>query len=904
MRKFLTCLLAIFTIGGGLSLLLADAQNVEGHGDGHGGRAWAAGSRCVNPNHFNDRHSGTAIGTNHEDFDGPAYTTGAGKGSGSVVDVEASSEYVSQWEAVVSWKATGYDNNNDTWACQPYAYVIQRKIGNGNWEHWESERRYPATVKSSKWTGVLGGQAGYSKDTTSELNNLSGLTNVYYRVCGIAENAYETYMASSQTASDLATFTGALDSCVTSNAVTLGGTPWEPTLSRTNTNTFNEGSGSISIALQSSPVPTERITKKIRWTVNSVEGACSVATGDSGEVDLSFPTSGAVVLSLANPNNPESAFVDDCRVSYRLEQLSYSNAWSSAGSINVYVRDTSPVSVKYSTENTDPRILSEDGGTNISPQTADNNAPLWPNQLAIRVSVNGATASDPSSDCPSLAQFTQALEITPYGGASSDDYHLSSGLEMAFGGGFNCSRQFIFQLNNDNDVESSEGVSVRFVALRHNQSGSNANASLLSGSWGSSRTFSLSFIDENDDGKVGVGLARSAYSARAGDPLTVRVHGYDYNDQAGSSECDSNSSGVAVGLKVKLYDPADSSGSPLVSEDAEVRHSCYDDVTLQIPSSAASALEIRIENIGGKGKALSNNTADLTVLADNTNLVVPSTLTVDEGTSSSVSLRLSARPTSDVTVTVSGSLTGDVTVSPGLSSTLTFTTSNWSTSQSLTVTAAQDSDTSDSVSTLNFTAASTDTRYNGEKASLKITANDDDSPSIAFTSFPHPVLSRDDKVAVKVTFPTYDSSQDACYIYWIELYTERSNLTLEDNGYQAADTLSTWFYVPYDPNTDTWTVEETYSGSTLLYREYTDSYNQVAFRHYENGQDSVFTWNDPTPDYAQGGTIKFYSIGSRVQCNDGNSASSSPPRPSGTDAEKQASCSADARCRWVNYTVD
>ncbi|MYB40071.1 hypothetical protein F4X86_02235 [Candidatus Saccharibacteria bacterium] len=904
MRKYwYTPPLAFLVIGSGLVALLIGAQSAEGHGDGHGGRAWEAGSRCVSPSHFDNRHSGTAIGTNHEDFDGPAYTAGAGRGSGPVVDVRAESEYVSQWEATVSWKATGYDNTSETWACQPYAYVIQRKIGTGNWEHWESERRYPATIESSKRHGVLGGQAGYSKDSSTDLNSLSGLADITYRVCGIAKSPYETYMDSSQTTSDLATFTAALDSCVTSNTVTLGGVPWEPTFTRTNADTFNEGNGSISIALQSSPAPSERITKTIRWTANIVDGACDVSKNDSGEVDISFPTNGVGILSLANPNVPESAFVDDCRINYSLQQKSYSNTWSSAGSVEVYVRDRSPVSIKYSTENTDPRILSENGSANISPQTADNGATLWPNQLAIRVSVNGATATDPSANCPSLAQFTQILEITPYGGASSDDYRLSD-TEKAFGGGFSCSRQFVFELNDDSNVESSEGVSVRFAPLRHNQSASNANTSLLSGSWGSSTAFSLSFIDENDDGKVGVGLGRSSYSARAGDPLTVRVHGYDHGGRAGSSECDTNSFGAAVGLKVKLYDPADSSGTSLLSEDAEVRYSCYDDVTLQIPDNAASTLEVRLENVGSRGKALSNDTASLTVLTDNTNLVVPSALTLDEGTSSSVSLRLSARPTADVTVTISGSLRGDITVSPGLSSTLTFTPSNWSSYRSLTVTAAQDLNTSDSVSTLDFTAASTDTRYDGETASLTIRSDDDDSPHIAFTSFPQPVLHRDDKVAVKVTFPAYDSGQDACYIYWIELYTERSNLTLEDNGYPAADTISTWFYVPYDPEDDAWTVEETYSGSTLLYRDYTDSYNQVTFRHYENGQDSVFTWNDPTPSYAQGGTIKFYSIGSRVQCNDGNSASTGTPRPSGTDAEKRASCQADARCRWVGYTVD
>ena len=69
--------------------------------------------------------------------------------------------------------------------------------------------------------------------------------------------------------------------------------------------------------------------------------------------------------------------------------------------------------------------------------------------------------------------------------------------------------------------------------------------------------------------------------------------------------------------------------------------------------------------------------------------VSETTLTVDEGGRGSYTVRLNTQPTSDVVINVTKSGSPDVTVSPA---TLTFTTSNWSTAQTVTVAAAQDAD--------------------------------------------------------------------------------------------------------------------------------------------------------------------------------------------------------------------
>ena len=111
---------------------------------------------------------------------------------------------------------------------------------------------------------------------------------------------------------------------------------------------------------------------------------------------------------------------------------------------------------------------------------------------------------------------------------------------------------------------------------------------------------------------------------------------------------------------------------------------------------------------------------------------------------------------------------------------------------------------------------------------------------------------------------------------------------------------------PYDPDTLYWRVEETRdSNQNLLYREYSANDREYVFRHYEDGRDSIFTWNDDTPSYAQGGTIQFYALGSTTSCNDVSKAWVSMPQPAGvTDAERRSSCRSDSNCQWVNYTVD
>ena len=116
--------------------------------------------------------------------------------------------------------------------------------------------------------------------------------------------------------------------------------------------------------------------------------------------------------------------------------------------------------------------------------------------------------------------------------------------------------------------------------------------------------------------------------------------------------------------------------------------------------------------------------ASVTVSVEDTDrgLVVPAALTVAEGGSGEYTVALAAEPSGPVTVTVSGHSGTDVSLN---ASSLTFTTGNWETAQTVTVTAAEDdADAVNDVVTLAHAASGGD--YGGVTAALTVTVADNE----------------------------------------------------------------------------------------------------------------------------------------------------------------------------------
>ena len=107
------------------------------------------------------------------------------------------------------------------------------------------------------------------------------------------------------------------------------------------------------------------------------------------------------------------------------------------------------------------------------------------------------------------------------------------------------------------------------------------------------------------------------------------------------------------------------------------------------------------------------------------------TLSVVEGGSGSYTVRLAFQPTTSVTVDVTGG--GDVTVGPP---SLTFTADTWETPQTVTVRAAEDTDTVDDAQTITHAVDSDNApEYVGLSIdSVAVTVTDDDEPEVTVSS--------------------------------------------------------------------------------------------------------------------------------------------------------------------------
>ena len=107
---------------------------------------------------------------------------------------------------------------------------------------------------------------------------------------------------------------------------------------------------------------------------------------------------------------------------------------------------------------------------------------------------------------------------------------------------------------------------------------------------------------------------------------------------------------------------------------------------------------------------------------------------VGEGGTGSYTVVLDSQPSGAVTVTAASADVGAVTVTPTV---LTFTTGNWDTAQTVTVTAEQDNDADDESVDVSYTAASTDTAYNGlagDVVTVTVTDNDDAGVTIVLAA--------------------------------------------------------------------------------------------------------------------------------------------------------------------------
>ena len=103
---------------------------------------------------------------------------------------------------------------------------------------------------------------------------------------------------------------------------------------------------------------------------------------------------------------------------------------------------------------------------------------------------------------------------------------------------------------------------------------------------------------------------------------------------------------------------------------------------------------------------------------------------------------LASEPSGNVTVTATSGDTGAVTVSP---MSLTFTTGNWATAQTVTVTAVQDDNADDETVEVSHMVASTDDAVYDAVTAAGVSVDVDDDDTAGVSAVPDRVLRRVDE---------------------------------------------------------------------------------------------------------------------------------------------------------------
>lgn len=308
------------------------------------------------------------------------------------------------------------------------------------------------------------------------------------------------------------------------------------------------------------------------------------------------------------------------------------------------------------------------------------------------------------------AELTITLTPTQQGGITADDYAglpatLTFALEDAEQNLYAYQATFTFEATEDEDDDDGESLLLQITGLP---------AGFETGDHGSTV---LRIQDEIPEAS----FASTSYQAAEGSGVQVAL---DLTSKPGVE--------VTVPLVVTPQGgigDGDYSGIPaeLVFGTNDTRKTFTFTAAQDTLDDDGESVLVELGDLPEEITTGTNTSTTLSVTDDDDLGVVvdPTALTIDEGSTGTYRVSLSALPQGDVTVTVTEPASSDITVDPG---TLTFTTSNWSSPQTVTVTAGQDDDNDDDTGTITHSAASPgDSDYDGiTVAGVDVTTEDDD----------------------------------------------------------------------------------------------------------------------------------------------------------------------------------
>ena len=318
----------------------------------------------------------------------------------------------------------------------------------------------------------------------------------------------------------------------------------------------------------------------------------------------------------------------------------------------------------------------------------------------------GSTTVTATLDHASTAATTVTISVTPVSPATSSDYELSTNTTLTIAAGATSSTGTvkITAVDNDRD-EPDKTITV--------------SGTYLTPTPPELRLTSVTLTIEDDEDEPTVTLDVSPKSISENGGSTAVTATLDHASIAATTvtisatpQSPATSADYKLSTTTMLTIAAGattSTGTVMITAVDNDRDE--PDKTITVSGSAANSQGIT-----------SPSDVTLTITDDDkVAITAPASVPVTEGSSTDFPVALSSQPTGTVTVTVTGHSGTDLTPNPLV---LTFTDRNWSASQPVHLTAAEDGDVADDQVTLTLTAS--DGGYTGVTHSVTVTITDND----------------------------------------------------------------------------------------------------------------------------------------------------------------------------------
>ena len=339
------------------------------------------------------------------------------------------------------------------------------------------------------------------------------------------------------------------------------------------------------------------------------------------------------------------------------------------------------------------------GGTT----TVTTTPPGTPTVSFGRASYTAAEGGTPAAVTVLLSQassqtVTVPLDVTHHGGATPDDYTTPS--QVTFNAG-QTTAAFTVTAADDNDNDDGESITIGFGNL---PTGVTA---------GTPFTTTVN-LDDNDTADLVVSRGSLTVGEDGDGTFTVRLATRP-TQQVSVTVTSGDSSAASVPAQPLTF----TTGNWETAQSVTVS-GVHDDDTRD--ESVTVTLSASGGDYGGETATVAVSVDD----DDTADLVVSrGSLTVGEDGDGTFTVRLATRPTQQVSVTVTS---GDSSAASVPAQPLTFTTGNWETAQSVTVSGVHDDDTRDESVTVTLSASGGD--YAGETATVAVSVDDDDTADL------------------------------------------------------------------------------------------------------------------------------------------------------------------------------